>query len=79
MVDAMRELFRTGKMLKILNITVITLILNPTLVATVGDYRLITCCNTVYNTTKKSPKSVCQFSTEIRQRANSPTDRPRFG
>lgn len=46
--DGVLEFFRIGKMLKGINATVITLIRKSTHVDYVGDYRPISCCNTIY-------------------------------
>lgn len=44
---------RTGKMLQVINNTVITLIPKGTHAESVGDYRPIACCNIVYKITLK--------------------------
>lgn len=47
-VAAVLEFFRTGEILKVLNHTVITVIPKSSHATSVGDYRPIAGCNTVY-------------------------------
>lgn len=56
MVEAVLEFFKTGKMLKGVNNTMITLFLKSTHTDSVSDYRPISCCNTIY---KVIPKILC--------------------
>ncbi|XP_019238911.1 PREDICTED: uncharacterized protein LOC109218965 [Nicotiana attenuata] len=52
-VDAIMEFFRTGKMLRVLNHTVITIIPKSSHATSVGDYRPIAGCNTIYKVISK--------------------------
>ncbi|XP_075078410.1 uncharacterized protein LOC142164316 [Nicotiana tabacum] len=52
-VDAIMEFFRTKEMLKVLNHTVITIIPKSSYATSVGDYRPIAGCNTIYKVISK--------------------------
>lgn len=51
--EAVLEFFQSGKMLRAMNTTTITLIPKSTHASTVGDYRPIACCNVVYKIISK--------------------------
>ncbi|KAL0307754.1 UNVERIFIED_CONTAM: hypothetical protein Sangu_3013700 [Sesamum angustifolium] len=51
--DAIGEFFRTGKLLKQVNATLLALILKVNLPTQVSDYRPIACCNVIYKTITK--------------------------
>ncbi|XP_021851011.1 uncharacterized protein [Spinacia oleracea] len=50
---AVAEFFRTGKMLKEINVTSITLVPKVSVPATVGDFRPIACCSVLYKCISK--------------------------
>lgn len=62
--EGVLEFFRSEKMLKAVNSTVITVILKSSHTEAVGDYRPIACCNTIYKIISKmlcsDLKSSCQ-------------------
>ncbi|KAK4391361.1 hypothetical protein Sango_1913900 [Sesamum angolense] len=51
--EAIGEFFRTGKLLKQVNATLLALILKVNLPTQVSDYRPIACCNVIYKTITK--------------------------
>ncbi|KAL0302085.1 UNVERIFIED_CONTAM: hypothetical protein Scaly_3044300, partial [Sesamum calycinum] len=51
--EAIGEFFRTGKLLKQVNATLLALILKVNLPTQVSDYRSIACCNVIYKTITK--------------------------
>ncbi|XP_042023745.1 uncharacterized protein LOC121771013 [Salvia splendens] len=53
LVSAVKEFFSTGKLLKSLNTTTISLILKSSTNPRVSDYRPIACCNVVYKVITK--------------------------
>lgn len=48
LVEGVLEFFKNGRMLSVVNNIVITLIPKSSHVETIGDFRPIACCNTVY-------------------------------
>lgn len=46
--DALLDLFRTGKLLKSVHVTSITLIPKVKILANVSDYKHIACCSVIY-------------------------------
>ncbi|XP_074290703.1 uncharacterized protein LOC141617408 [Silene latifolia] len=52
-MEAVRSYFRTGKLLKQANVTVLTLIPKKSVVTTVRDFRPIACCTVLYKTISK--------------------------
>lgn len=57
LIAGVLEFFNDGELLRVMNNIVITLVPKGTHADSVGDYRPITCCNTVY---KVISKMLCQ-------------------
>ncbi|KAL0455380.1 UNVERIFIED_CONTAM: LINE-1 retrotransposable element O protein [Sesamum latifolium] len=70
LTNAVQEFFNTGKLLKQINATLLTLIPKVAAPSTVGDYRPISCCNVLY---KIITKIIVQRMQQVMQKIVSPS------
>ncbi|KAL0455435.1 UNVERIFIED_CONTAM: Retrovirus-related Pol polyprotein from type-2 retrotransposable element R2DM [Sesamum latifolium] len=70
LTNAVQEFFNTGKLLKQINATLLTLIPKVAAPSTVGNYRPISCCNVLY---KINTKIIVQLMQQVMQKIVSPS------